>query len=71
MKNKITLTALVAIVIGFTSCAKDYTCTCTATSPTGTASSYSVTNHTTKKAATKACDDSARLSTTGTTCVLK
>ncbi len=57
MKKVLTLIAGVAFVaVLFTSCKKNYTCTCTITGGTSVSSDYGKTS---KKAATDACDASS------------
>jgi hypothetical protein len=73
--KKITLLAVAALAITFTSCKKDYTCTCTTTYAGITATS-STTLHDTKSNATTACEKSNASTTVGgytqsTSCAIK
>jgi hypothetical protein len=59
--------ALMTSAVVFTSCKKDYVCTCTYTSG-GSTSSVSATFHTTKKKATDACSASSTAYGSSYTC---
>jgi hypothetical protein len=68
MKKLVLLSfALMTSAVVFTSCKKDYTCTCTDSS----GFSASVTIHTTKKKATDACTADASVYGSGVTCAIK
>ncbi len=54
--KKITLLAVAFVAISFASCKKDYTCTCSYTSGTSTASSNVTYTKVKKKDAQKSCD---------------
>jgi hypothetical protein len=67
MKKLVLLSfALMTSAVIFTSCQKDYTCTCT-----GDGNSYPVTYHTTKKKAKDACSALGSVYGTGYTCEVK
>ena len=72
MKKLVLLSfALMTSAVLFTSCKKDYTCTCTYNDGSGTTISGDVTYHATKKKAKEACDLSASTGGSGWTCAIK
>lgn len=71
MKKSTKIFALMAIVaIAFSSCRKEYDCTCLVTDSSGTQNSYSTNISSSKKNAQKDCEASAPESDFGKTCTL-
>ena len=71
MKKQITFFAIIFIVaLTFSSCRKEYNCTCLVTDSSGTQNSYSTNITSSKKNAQRDCEASAPESDFGKTCTL-
>ena len=69
--KKVMILALVISGFAMTSCKKDWTCECTSTDGTNSATTSSVVENTTKSKAEAACNYTLTVGSSSTTCAIK